>query len=45
MIKAVIFDIDNTLYSYDKAHEQAFPKLAGYAEAELGIPEAEFMEA
>ena len=45
MIKAVIFDIDNTLYSYDKAHEQAFPKLTGYAEAELGIPEAEFMEA
>lgn len=45
MIKAVIFDIDNTLYSYDKAHEQAFPKLTGYAEAELGIPEAEFREA
>lgn len=45
MIKAVIFDIDNTLYSYDKAHEKAFPKLTGYAEAELGIPEEEFKEA
>ena len=43
--RGIIFDIDNTLYSYDKAHEQAFPKLTGYAEAELGIPEAEFMEA
>ena len=45
MIKAVIFDIDNTLYSYDNAHEQAFPKLAAYAEEELGIPEEEFREA
>ena len=28
MIKAVIFDIDNTLYSYDAAHKVAFQALA-----------------
>lgn len=36
MIKAVIFDVDNTLYSYTKAHEPAFAALADYAEKEFG---------
>ncbi|MCR5162092.1 MAG: HAD family hydrolase [Lachnospiraceae bacterium] len=45
MIKTVIFDIDNTLYSYDRAHAAAFPKLLAYAEKELGFPAQEFKEA
>lgn len=42
MIKTVIFDIDNTLYSYDQAHAVAFQALLNYAERELGIPPEEF---
>lgn len=38
MIKTVIFDVDNTLYSYTKAHEKAFEALQAYAERELEIP-------
>ena len=41
MIKAVIFDIDNTLYCYDTAHAAAMEKLHAYAEKEMGIPAAE----
>ena len=37
MIKAVIFDVDNTLYSYKKAHEAAFEALLAYAGRTLGI--------
>ena len=37
MIKTVIFDVDNTLYSYTKAHEAAFEALSSYAEHELGL--------
>lgn len=37
MIKTVIFDIDNTLYSFDKAHGVAFDLLQQYAEDKLGI--------
>ena len=37
MIKAVIFDVDNTLYSYTKAHKAAFDALAAYADRELGM--------
>lgn len=35
MIKAVVFDIDNTLYSFDRAHAVAFEALTEYAEREL----------
>ncbi|WWR15791.1 HAD family hydrolase [Lachnospiraceae bacterium JLR.KK008] len=42
MIKTVVFDIDNTLYSYDKAHTAAFAKLTEYAERELGLSAEEF---
>lgn len=31
MIRAVIFDLDNTVYNYDKCHEKAMKKLQGYA--------------
>ena len=44
MIKSVIFDIDNTLYSYDLAHETAFAALKSYAEKELCIAPDEFKE-
>lgn len=37
MIKAVIFDVDNTLYSYTKAHAEAFAALTEYGEKALGL--------
>ena len=37
MVKALIFDIDNTLYSYDKAHAVAIEKLYDYASQHLGM--------
>jgi putative hydrolase of the HAD superfamily len=42
MIKAVIFDIDNTLYSYDAAHAAAWEVLCGYAREHLGMDREEF---
>lgn len=42
MIKAVIFDIDNTLYSYDNAHRHGWEALLGYVRAQFGMDEAEF---
>jgi len=38
MIKAVIFDIDNTLYDYIKGHELGMRYMSDYAEKELGMP-------
>lgn len=37
MIKTVIFDVDNTLYSYTEAHKAAFDALAAYADGEFGL--------
>lgn len=37
MIKAVIFDIDNTLYSYDSAHAVAWEALCAYAKEKLDM--------
>lgn len=37
MIKAVIFDVDNTLYNFTKAHRAAFRALAAYAGERLGL--------
>lgn len=42
MVKAVIFDVDNTLYSYTKAHAAAFTALKGYAKEKLGISSQDF---
>lgn len=36
-IRTVIFDIDNTLYSYEEAHRTAFGVLSGYADRILGL--------
>lgn len=42
MIKAVIFDVDNTLYSYTKAHGKAFAALSAYADKNLGLSPENF---
>jgi putative hydrolase of the HAD superfamily len=41
-IRCVLFDIDNTLYSYDAAHAVAFAKLTAFAGERLGLSAAEF---
>ena len=41
-IKALIFDLDNTLYNYDAAHEAAFGVLRGYARKTLELSEPDF---
>ena len=41
MIKAVIFDIDNTLYDYDKNHVYGMKALADYCESAFGKSEEE----
>ena len=41
-MKAVIFDLDNTLYSYDKAHAKAYAAVQALASRELGLDAAEF---
>ena len=41
MIKAVIFDIDNTLYDYDKNHVYGMKALADYCESDFGKSEEE----
>lgn len=37
MIKAVIFDIDNTMYDFDEAHKTAMISLGAYAEKNFGM--------
>ncbi|MDE7242923.1 MAG: HAD family hydrolase [Oscillospiraceae bacterium] len=44
MIKAVVFDIDNTLYDYDAAHEIAFGAVTGFAVRSLGLTAAGFRD-
>ncbi len=44
MIKAVIFDLDNTLYAYDPAHAAGFSAVTEYAEKEFGIAPERFRE-
>lgn len=41
-IRCVIFDIDNTLYSYDEAHAAAFQALTDLASERLGLSGEEF---
>ena len=42
MPKAVVFDIDNTLYSYDEAHAAAYSALRDYAQRELFLTPGRF---
>jgi putative hydrolase of the HAD superfamily len=44
MIKTVIFDIDNTLYSFDDANEIAFAKVLDYVEENLDISLERFVK-
>ena len=37
MIKAIVFDLDNTLYAYDPCHAAGFRAVTDYAAAALGI--------
>lgn len=41
-MNAVIFDLDNTLYSYDRAHAAAWAALCRLAEDRLALPESRF---
>ena len=43
MIKAVIFDIDNTLYSYDEAHAEGWKALCAYVRENLFMDEETFV--
>lgn len=42
MIKALVFDIDNTLYDYDAAHREAYRAAADYACQAFGLPAEDF---
>ena len=44
MIRAVIFDIDNTLYDYDRAHAAGMEALCAYAKAQLGWSKERFLQ-
>ncbi|MCD8086892.1 MAG: HAD family hydrolase [Clostridiales bacterium] len=44
MIKTILFDIDDTLYSYTKADAAAFPALAAYAGEKFGVPYDRFFD-
>ena len=37
MLLAVLFDLDNTLYSYDEAHAAAWSALTDYAREQLSL--------
>lgn len=45
MIRAIFFDIDDTLFTFSKAHAAAMPRLSRYAQEELEIPPEEFSAA
>ena len=45
MIKAIIFDLDDTLYSYSKLNEQGINKICKYTCQKLKIEKEEFYEA
>ncbi len=44
MIKAAVFDIDNTMYSFDKANLEASRKLAQYCESAFSLSREEFQD-
>ena len=45
MIKAIIFDLDDTLYSYSKLNEQGINEICKYTCQKLKIEKEEFYEA
>ena len=44
MLKAVIFDLDNTLYDYDINNEKAMNVVQNYIKSEFNIEEKKFLE-
>ena len=44
MIKTIIFDIDNTMYSFRTGNQAGMAALCAYAEEQFGITEAEFLD-
>ncbi len=42
MIKAVVFDLDDTMYSYQNAHRYAFQAVSSYAVHQLGTTPEQF---
>jgi putative hydrolase of the HAD superfamily len=44
MIKAIIFDIDNTMYSFDRAHKAAMTALGAYVKENFGMKPAEMAD-
>lgn len=45
MVRAVIFDLDNTLYSYDPLDKEAGKRVREYACKEIGITQEQYEEA
>lgn len=45
MIKAVVFDLDNTLYNFDKHHQMVLGPLAQMAHSKYGVNPEEFTKA
>ena len=45
MIKAVVFDLDNTLYDYDACHERSMSELREYACKKYRISDTRFNKA
>ena len=43
-IRAVVFDLDNTLYDYDAAHAPAFRALTDFACREFGLTPEEVVQ-
>lgn len=43
IVETVIFDIDNTLYSYDEAHQAAFQAVADRFREAFGLPREDFV--
>lgn len=44
MIKAIIFDIDNTMYSFDRAHKAAMTALGAYVKENFDMKPAEMAD-
>ena len=42
-IKAVLFDLDNTLYDFSTVHRQALAALAEYGESRFDVPARRFL--
>lgn len=44
MIKTIIFDIDNTMYSFKTGNQAGMAALCAYAKEQFGIAEGEFLD-